>query len=1447
MPYGLSIKKCGGRVAKLYLIEQSALDIGGHYFSYTQCLASSAVELGFQVKILQNRRFNGDWGIDGVEALPAFTQTWGEAEGSWITEWTPGNIAFEMAEALRGQRVSVDDHILFSTLGYAELFAVLKYIAQLSPSSQSPTIHLLLRYDSDQLRNNIHHYRPYFTEISKSAFLRDRIRLHSDTQQLADDFSLLSGLPVTTLPIPFKQTHLRERLSGTGRKDGHAPKTVTYLGDARLEKGYGALPEAVSFLSDKMKAGAVRFTLQSNFNTPGGEAGMLAARQRLAQHPPSRVKLITNPMGHEEYYDVLYNADIVVIPYDAERYCRRSSGVLVEAMAAGKPVITTAGSWMASQVTDDHAVLIENLTDLGPAILKVVEEFSRYQAAAQAKAAQALENATGAHFIRSLLATASPRRSRDQAPLVLTVMNGDAMVLQNGASRVAESQFEYMEAAGYRTAALFLHYDRETDPAMTEQWTAALLKSVSRFDFEGIFVAGPGRFSTDIAAQSAARQHHEFSIRHDLAQVAQFDFDGGLFRYLLGNKIDAVLLNYITNYPVLESLGLTETPVICETVDVQSFQKAIYGRKPVSMQDVQLEMEYLDRCDFLIALNDDEAAYISDYLPEKPQVTTGIFPSLATISAGALAGCISVSDVLDAAGVGLETAQGVREATSMDLLFVSSNHSANVSGLRWFLGEVYLPHLADAGVSLFVAGSIVEAGGWPSHENLHFLGRTRDLDPLYAAAKIVVLPIIEGAGSPVKTYEAIQRGAAIVATGIGVRGVKGDLSCLRIADAPADFARHVRELLDSTELRREASAGAFRLARTLSDRTKYFDAMNHALHTAMGESALHAPPPPPLLKAGRFIEWGPLVEAVNVIVRDWLSERPLGETALDTLRREPFAEVVEVVTDVTASLFDAHDAPLLATQAELVDRIASFAARPVSETLRTLILDLVSSQKPQGADKAKLPSRLFASVGADLNLLAFSGDGVARGEAGSGWTEVRKNVWGWERPSPFENHRSLYSVVLPDLPPSCDLVVSQKVPLRDGAMLLNGLGDGHRPMPIVSETLTLRSGEVRTILAAGLYSDRRSALMVEVDTKGSSRDLEVMVDGIFCNRSLSEAGGGKRLFWSTEMDVVERVLRAITFRSMSGAVVITAVRMHLVFSDDPERRISEAMEAEGDTPQATALDGRETAEVGVPAVQDPKLQFLASGALTLIIEADVQRGGDVVCILDGLTLPASQRVGATLFWRRDGVSGDSEVLLHDLAFVDGDGRAVTPSGLRLRWSIPALQDPATKRQAIRSYGHHKPEGGHVWTGPESQFGFSLPLGLTAPAKIVFQIGHMGQVRSAADLIVKVNGQEQAAVLERGGGGGSSLVIDVPQQEVVQFLTVQLLLERMVRIHPDPRILGISLDEVEISQVLRGQWKPSANHLSHQGAVKPRPRVTWQKSIARMRRKIIGMMKSKSRV
>jgi hypothetical protein len=54
-----------------------------------------------------------------------------------------------------------------------------------------------------------------------------------------------------------------------------------------------------------------------------------------------------------DYVELVRGADAGLFLYDGERYYTRCSGILIEMLSAGVPVITLAGSWLAEEIAEE--------------------------------------------------------------------------------------------------------------------------------------------------------------------------------------------------------------------------------------------------------------------------------------------------------------------------------------------------------------------------------------------------------------------------------------------------------------------------------------------------------------------------------------------------------------------------------------------------------------------------------------------------------------------------------------------------------------------------------------------------------------------------------------------------------------------------------------------------------------------------------------------------------------------------------------------------------------------------------------------------------------------------------------------------------------------------------------------------------------------------------------
>ncbi len=112
---------------------------------------------------------------------------------------------------------------------------------------------------------------------------------------------------------------------------------------------------------------------------------------------------------------------------------------------------------------------------------------------------------------------------------------------------------------------------------------------------------------------------------------------------------------------------------------------------------------------------------------------------------------------------------------------------------------------------LIVAGSSPESIPGREHAGpgVEFTGFVDDLESLYARARVVCAPILEGGGTRVKIIEAASYGRPIVATRVGAEGLDlRDGRELLLRDDPSAFARACIELLGDPAACRRLGEGA---------------------------------------------------------------------------------------------------------------------------------------------------------------------------------------------------------------------------------------------------------------------------------------------------------------------------------------------------------------------------------------------------------------------------------------------------------------------------------------------------------------------------------------------------------------------------------------------------------------------------------------------------------------
>ncbi|MEM9941108.1 MAG: hypothetical protein AAF939_05925 [Planctomycetota bacterium] len=167
------------------------------------------------------------------------------------------------------------------------------------------------------------------------------------------------------LPLSFSQDSLPPETSVRVE-----PLVITCPGSVRREKGQGEyLQPLVNGIWDSHLApGHAKIVVQrSKTKWP------LKNRKLLIQRPVSScpadcgtdspIEYFAHPLDHPDYVDLIQSTDVGLLYYDSEVYFSRRAGVLGELLSSGKPVVVSAGSWLADQVQQQAFKYVDRLRD----------------------------------------------------------------------------------------------------------------------------------------------------------------------------------------------------------------------------------------------------------------------------------------------------------------------------------------------------------------------------------------------------------------------------------------------------------------------------------------------------------------------------------------------------------------------------------------------------------------------------------------------------------------------------------------------------------------------------------------------------------------------------------------------------------------------------------------------------------------------------------------------------------------------------------------------------------------------------------------------------------------------------------------------------------------------------------------------------------------------------
>ncbi len=211
-----------------------------------------------------------------------------------------------------------------------------------------------------------------------------RVTLTAETPKGAHSIATKTGLAIGVCPYIVDHNLFQF----PDRSCASEILVVGWLGDPRPEKGASILPDIIREALKSPARRKIKFVLQS------GGRNSRKSREfslRLAEFGHS-AEQIPVALAQTDYFAALNRCDIILLPYDSARYPpERGSGIAVEALLSGKPIIATDQTFAAGLISTNNGVIGNNAATFAAGITQIANDYESFRDGALRARNQALK------------------------------------------------------------------------------------------------------------------------------------------------------------------------------------------------------------------------------------------------------------------------------------------------------------------------------------------------------------------------------------------------------------------------------------------------------------------------------------------------------------------------------------------------------------------------------------------------------------------------------------------------------------------------------------------------------------------------------------------------------------------------------------------------------------------------------------------------------------------------------------------------------------------------------------------------------------------------------------------------------------------------------------------------------------------------------------------------
>ena len=386
---------------RFLLVDQSIRDGTGHFLELASVILSAAEKQGFEPWLVTNETFLGGGSVKSSWTVrPVLThhkmQRWsmtpyghsrvardrnGRPAGNGLLsalqffkdrlhrvrpEVMLDQFATELATVLTEFCPTQNDQILFATCDDFCALAVAEAFRR-ADLRQSVDLHILshanfLEQRECEWAGKVWKSPNFSRQIALTLTNLQPHRVHfwATTNELARQLNWIAGAQLWS-PVCYP---VRNSLCPKIR-DTKSPRRIFLGGAVRSEKGLSQISQIVDQLwTSHLQTGRWQIAMQvpknlQSYVLPKSLRSRLPEWREQGDQAP--VILASGHLDPESYAEMIRTADAGLFLYDGRRYYTRCSGVLVEMLSCGVPVIVPAASWLSRQLAPAYNAYIDSV------------------------------------------------------------------------------------------------------------------------------------------------------------------------------------------------------------------------------------------------------------------------------------------------------------------------------------------------------------------------------------------------------------------------------------------------------------------------------------------------------------------------------------------------------------------------------------------------------------------------------------------------------------------------------------------------------------------------------------------------------------------------------------------------------------------------------------------------------------------------------------------------------------------------------------------------------------------------------------------------------------------------------------------------------------------------------------------------------------------------------